>query len=140
MKKLKIPKITLEQMTLWMMIIAFFALFHTIYRANVNESNQTQRDAGFRILTVSNELQTLLDTNYYHKPINGIHYIGWSKILSISDMSIFMDNKVVHKAKILKHQWATLSQKLKNKDVNLKFAKTISDLKDAVKVNLKSLN
>lgn len=140
MKNIFHLKVSLEQMTLWMMIIALFAFLHGLYRTNINESNQTQRDAGFRILMVSNELQTLLDTNYYHMPIKNIHYLGWSKVLIISDMSIFMDKKVIDKAKELTRQWKSLSQNLKNKQAHTKFSNCISSFKSEVKNNLIDLN
>jgi hypothetical protein len=139
-KKLKTPKINIEKISIFMLLIALFTFMYTVYRYNVNEENQTQRNAGFQMLIATNKLQSIIDNHYFNKKNDDAHYLVWSKILYIEDLSFFMNNDVKDHTKNLKNYWHNSANKLNLEKTNKKMSFKILKLKDAVKKNITSLN
>ncbi len=129
-------QLTIELMTLIMVMIAVLGFFYTIYRANLNQAIETKRASGFQILVVSNELQSLIDINHYSRAVSDVHYIGWSKILYINDLAMFMDKGVQKQAKALHTLWQSHATTLKEDVSNQLLSNQINLLKQSVKSNI----
>ena len=122
------------------MIIAILTLFYGIHREQLNQANQTMRLSGFELLKAANQLQTLVHESHYDKENEAVHYEGWSKILFINDMSVFVEPQVVRHAKELTVYWQRLNKNFKSKR-NLKdFIHQLNKTRAATKKAISSLS
>lgn len=132
---------TQRNLTLVMLIIAIFTLFYGFHRQQINQLNETTRQSGFHILSAANELQTLTHEAHYGKIKKDSYYQGWSKVLLIEDMAIFIDMSVMAEADKLKHRWREASSDELKKSLSVKrLLQQIKSLKQAVKQSIRSLS
>lgn len=130
MKKIKLSH---ENIALAMLFVAILALFYNMYRASANQVNQTGRAAGFQILLVANELQSLVDRAHYVAAKKTDHYIGWEKIAFIDDMAFFMNDTVQKQAAKLHQSWQKHSEGLQMVRVNHQLSADLLSLRKSVK-------
>lgn len=87
--------------------IAITSLGYNTWRNEASESNRNQRLVSIQMLLMLGELQQLTLDRHYGEMIDGAGLLraGWSKVLTIRDLSKVTDGSVSESAKELHKVW-----------------------------------
>ena len=119
--------------------IAILSLSLSTFQAEVSEANQTTREASFEMLKTLNHLQYIIDKEHYGKQNKERYLDGWSDIVFINDLAIFITPRVDKNAKKLLLLWKKDFENFGNRDINIELSKAIKDTKEGLKVAIREL-
>jgi len=129
----------LINLPIFMFLILFSSFTYSIYKMQVNQSNQTKRQAGFKIMQELNALQLLIDTQYYVKNTEDAYVRGWSNVLFIDDMGFYFEEKLRIDIHTLHQIWKKGFKTLDEEKSNTLLSIQINSLRIKVKNTLLNL-
>ena len=121
--------------------IAISALSYNTWRNETTEVNRNIRVASFEILVQLGKLQIITDHAHYGKDNEmGNPITGWGHVSMVEDLSFLMPEPLPKMAVNLKKVWQANWEGLgKNQDNAVKITKAITEMRETVKAELKTI-
>ena len=121
--------------------VAIGALSYNTWRNETSEENRNTRFASFEILVQLGKLQIITDhAHYASDDEKGNPITGWGHVSMVEDLSFLMPEPLPTMAANLKKTWQTNWEGLgENQDNAVKITKAITEMRETVKAELKTI-